>query len=571
MDNAATSWFYANLFPFDGLCSLFALVGPLEKTEFVAECDEYRKRYITARSSSDLRRALLSHSTIKSIHVGACYDRVPSKGGAMAPDARALVFDIDLDAYFPVYPTADSDDVDANDRAFPVVLMGMRIIQFFLVECFGFEKDDMLLVYSGRRGAHLYVFSPRAVVLQGDSRRAIASWLTIPPPKASSEAGDSVPRLRCSNTFENANFAACYSSVLLPLFQQQALLLPCLGGLGILCSDESVYSFLHILDIRSPQLQSLAGEVIDTPLLAHGPDGVLGYAVHRFKLIEARVTEFANSFTRPATWPLDRLKETIVTHIWPRIDAAVTADMQHTLKSPFVCHPKTGRICVPIFDGKYDASQSIGLHDTERLARELPRLVAKTRRWVGCFKKRHATSGYINNDSMDVEEMVPPPVPMPVPIIMPPPMPEMVRSVLMLDREFFIQMSETGSIQMSSRLLPRCPPRALECDIALIEEQVTERQPEEGVLANNARAAYRRITATGGKRKIGHWNCFQRFVVAVVMPPFAKGAAGVRASALMERMSVRECVHVVTSVAEAEAWMKQNRGVAFLDMAPHVV
>ena len=61
-------------------------------------------------------------------------------------------------------------------------------------------------------------------------------------------------------------------------------------------------------------------------------------------------------------------------YLYPRIDAEVSKHQNHLLKSPFVVHPGTGRVCVPVDPNRVDEFDPEKVPTVGLLLRELDRV-----------------------------------------------------------------------------------------------------------------------------------------------------------------------------------------------------
>ena len=63
----------------------------------------------------------------------------------------------------------------------------------------------------------------------------------------------------------------------------------------------------------------------------------------------------------------------ILEYTYPRLDVEVSKKQIHLLKSPFVIHPKTGRVCVPIDTNKLERFDPLGVPTVTELLGEIDR------------------------------------------------------------------------------------------------------------------------------------------------------------------------------------------------------
>ena len=303
----------------------------LEYREVAVETNDDRYiRWLSVCSPVDLRNTLASKGTCK-VHVGAIFDHQPrhrKKVATIQAIQRELVFDIDANDY--VNTGVDSNDIGECDRAWPIVAFGMIVVETIMREKFGFS--NMLTVYSGRRGAHLTVYDARACELTNEARGAIVSYMQ---PSDKRTAGG---RPVYGDIMSGAFFGSLWDTHILPFWESYCLKSRDDGGAGFLDSPIDRDYFMELLGIDHAK-QTLTVSTLN------------GEQTWALVWKYARQCKYKEGTTI-------NVKDTVLSYVWPVLDANVSKQRNHLNKAWFSLHPKTGRLCVPIIGhpGKFDPS-----------------------------------------------------------------------------------------------------------------------------------------------------------------------------------------------------------------------
>jgi len=316
--------FYRDHYPWNALVAFLTRHGDeLCKREFAVEGAYYR-RYVVAKDADELKREVLAMRGLKSFHIGPVYtERVVRSSVHMDswPVRRELVFDLDLTDYDFLTLETPEGDVDANacDKAWCVCAVGIFILQRLLKNAFGFQ--EFVVVYSGRRGAHLYVCDDKAMDLTDDVRAAITDFFKFVPSEDGQRAHPSTRTVMVMHELTEA---------LRHIFEEHFI-----DELGLFETQDQRVTFVERLGFSEeylPAVANLAVDVLD--------ESMTGRAMWEF--LKTKVASL------PQEWMRHRIDDMMLTYVWPRIDAGVSRHLNHLLKAPFVAHPKTDRVAVPV-------------------------------------------------------------------------------------------------------------------------------------------------------------------------------------------------------------------------------
>lgn len=314
-------------------------------------------RYTCFRDMEEYRSQVIQRQPVR-MEIGAVYTHPPKNHKTVIKEAykpleRELVFDIDMDDYDDIRTCCTGAKLCMKCWTF--MKAAIKTLDRALRQDFGFKH--IVFVYSGRRGVHCWVCDKTARQLSNEQRSAVAEYMTV-------VAGG---QNRCRADVN------CRSEDLHPSVQKSHDI--CQHYFrddpnGVLMAQDIFRKGPHLGRILDT-LGEAERTKVETFIKNHPQASSRDIWMQIEKVQDERVLN-ASSF-KDKQQAKFLLKEILLQYSYPRLDINVSKQMNHLLKSPFVVHPKTGRVCVPISVENVDNFNPMEVPTIGRLVEELNR------------------------------------------------------------------------------------------------------------------------------------------------------------------------------------------------------
>ncbi|KAL3276179.1 hypothetical protein HHI36_020897 [Cryptolaemus montrouzieri] len=319
-------------------------------------------RHQSFGTHEDFVRELHKKFPVK-IDIGAIYTIPPRgkmSGKALTPIQKELVFDIDMTDYDDVRICCSGADVCCKCWKFMVI--ACKVMDATLREDFGF--NNILWVFSGRRGIHCWVADQNARFLGDDVRSSVAEYIQV------IRGGISIKKVYLPG--DNIHHSVMRSLAIIDKYFVQSIVID-----QDILGKERLNNFLTIID------QDLRGTFKDA-LEKHES------SEERWKAFETTYTDLLQKGQIPRN--LRNMKEEIkLQYCYPRLDIHVSKGMNHLLKAPFCVHPKSGKISIPFNPKFVDTFDPAKVPTVILLEEEINEYDAKTKTMTdnadGCLMK----------------------------------------------------------------------------------------------------------------------------------------------------------------------------------------
>ncbi|KAL8289261.1 hypothetical protein RB597_001047 [Gaeumannomyces tritici] len=292
---------------------------------FTLQNDAYL-RYQSFPTSDHLRKDVLRLNPSR-FEIGPVYTTNPRdrktlrNSAAFKPLAKELCFDIDLTDYDEIRTCCDKANI--CNRCWKFMTMAIKTVDVALREDFGFRH--IMWVYSGRRGAHAWVCDKNVRSMDDQKRRAIAGYLEVI--RGGAQSGKKVNVRRPLHPHLTRSL-----DILKTHFQEDVL-----RDQNPWDTNEQAEKLLQLLPDRTLN-DSLRKKWASSPGRS---------SASKWADIDA-VAKTGASRALDAKALLEAKQDIVLEYTYPRLDIEVSKKLNHLLKSPFVVHPGTGRVCVPI-------------------------------------------------------------------------------------------------------------------------------------------------------------------------------------------------------------------------------
>ncbi|KAK6609713.1 DNA primase small subunit [Botrytis cinerea] len=321
--------FYQRLFPWRHLFQ-WLNHSPTPSTDFghrefafTLQNDAYL-RY-QAFPTSDLLRKDVLRLMPSRFEIGPVYSTNPRdrktlrKSSAFRPIAKELCFDIDLTDYDEIRTCCDKANI--CNKCWQFITMAIKVVDVALRDDFGFKH--IMWVYSGRRGAHAWVCDKKARQMDDQKRRAIAGYLEVIRGGSQTAKKVNVKRPLHPHVLRSLD-------ILKGHFQNDIL-----HDQDPWEEDDKIDKLLQLLPDRTLN-ESLRKKWSSAPGRS---------STSKWADIDALAKSTKGLDPRAL---LEAKQDIVLEYTYPRLDIEVSKHLNHLLKSPFVVHPGTGRVCVPI-------------------------------------------------------------------------------------------------------------------------------------------------------------------------------------------------------------------------------
>ncbi|EEQ91397.2 DNA primase small subunit [Blastomyces dermatitidis ER-3] len=349
-------------------------------------------RYQSFPTAELLRKEIL-HLKPTRFEIGPIYSTNPRdrkslrKASRFRPVSKELVFDIDLTDYDDIRTCCTKANI--CQKCWSFATMAIKVVDAALREDFGFEH--ILWVYSGRRGAHAWVCDRRARDLPDDRRKAITGYLEAI--RGGSQSGKKVNLKRPLHPH-----IARSLEILKPYFASTILV-----EQDTFSKPEQAEQLLSLLPDK-PLADALRRKWDSAPDRSsvnkwNDIDALAKSTKSRAEQQDGKGRGGASSSNRPIDTKalLEAKQDIALEYTYPRLDAEVGKKLIHLLKSPFVVHPGTGRVCVPIDIRRVEQFDPLRVPTVGEL-------IAEINAWEGGDELRDDDANDVNSNGAAVKD-----------------------------------------------------------------------------------------------------------------------------------------------------------------------